>query len=311
LKKEKKMADVNVIEIFELDDMAFREYMQGALEDFRETGTCPQFIFSATVFESISPATVVHALSSFLALFLECRRLYFKLPLSKQLSGFLRHILQDFNCSETASNLIFFSAAPVVVGDSFEDMFLRIEDRIVMCRKNRERTLSKKSVKPNVIGVSLDQLREDDELMEYSRALGAPPADFLAEFERDLHKSVCYAEENDILAWYLDEIPLDESRYLRYIGAVTAQRLRDARAHLGRGCPLAAVVSVADLKQVVEYADTNRQAVGLGHLEMAPIAATLLEMGYAGYVSAEVLPLPDAATASARTLESFRRWFPR
>jgi sugar phosphate isomerase/epimerase len=61
----------------------------------------------------------------------------------------------------------------------------------------------------------------------------------------------------------------------------------------------------------VHFADTNRRAVGLGHLEMAPIAATLLEMGYAGYVSAEVLPLPDAATASARTLESFRRWFPR
>ncbi len=61
----------------------------------------------------------------------------------------------------------------------------------------------------------------------------------------------------------------------------------------------------------VHFADTNRRAVGLGHLDVAPIAATLREMGYSGYVSAEVLPLPDAATASARTLESFRRWFPR
>jgi sugar phosphate isomerase/epimerase len=61
----------------------------------------------------------------------------------------------------------------------------------------------------------------------------------------------------------------------------------------------------------VHFADTNRRAVGLGHLDVGPIAEALREIGYAGYVSAEVLPLPDAATAARQTMTSFQRWFPR
>jgi sugar phosphate isomerase/epimerase len=61
----------------------------------------------------------------------------------------------------------------------------------------------------------------------------------------------------------------------------------------------------------VHFADTNRRAVGLGHLDVGPIAEALREIGYAGYVSAEVLPLPDAATAARQTMTSFQRWCPR
>lgn len=61
----------------------------------------------------------------------------------------------------------------------------------------------------------------------------------------------------------------------------------------------------------VHFADSNRQAVGFGHTSMEPIARSLLDLGYAGYLSAEVFPRPDADTAARMTLESFRRWFPR
>ena len=61
----------------------------------------------------------------------------------------------------------------------------------------------------------------------------------------------------------------------------------------------------------VHFADTNRRAIGLGHLDVAPVAEALRGMGYDGYVSAEVLPLPDAATASSATMAAFRRFFPR
>jgi len=60
----------------------------------------------------------------------------------------------------------------------------------------------------------------------------------------------------------------------------------------------------------VHFADSNRRAVGLGHLDVAPIADALREMDYRGYLSAEVFPLPDSATAAATTLASFRKWFP-
>jgi sugar phosphate isomerase/epimerase len=73
----------------------------------------------------------------------------------------------------------------------------------------------------------------------------------------------------------------------------------------------------ATLRQVaprlghVHFADTNRHAIGFGHLDVAPIAAALKETGYTGYASAEVLPLPDGDTAAKQTMESFRKWFPR
>jgi sugar phosphate isomerase/epimerase len=61
----------------------------------------------------------------------------------------------------------------------------------------------------------------------------------------------------------------------------------------------------------VHFADTNRRAIGMGHLDVAPIAAALRASGYEGYVSAEVLPLPDPAAAATQTMDSFRKWFPR
>lgn len=59
----------------------------------------------------------------------------------------------------------------------------------------------------------------------------------------------------------------------------------------------------------VHFADSNRHAIGLGHTDMAPIAAALREIGYAGFVSAEILPLPDSEAAARKTVESFRRFF--
>jgi sugar phosphate isomerase/epimerase len=59
----------------------------------------------------------------------------------------------------------------------------------------------------------------------------------------------------------------------------------------------------------IHFADSNRRAIGLGHTDMAPIAAALKEIGYQGYISAEVQPLPDAETAARETIASYRRWF--
>jgi sugar phosphate isomerase/epimerase len=58
----------------------------------------------------------------------------------------------------------------------------------------------------------------------------------------------------------------------------------------------------------VHFVDSNRQAMGWGHMDMTPIVAALREIKYAGYLSAEVLPLPDSVSAARQTMESFRRW---
>ncbi len=59
----------------------------------------------------------------------------------------------------------------------------------------------------------------------------------------------------------------------------------------------------------IHFADTNRRAVGSGHLDVAPIVAALKDIRYDGFISAEVLPTPDGETAARQTIESFRKWF--
>lgn len=58
----------------------------------------------------------------------------------------------------------------------------------------------------------------------------------------------------------------------------------------------------------VHFADSNRRAAGMGHTDFAPVISALKEVGYAGYLSAEILPLPDPDAAAGRTIDSFRKF---
>ena len=71
----------------------------------------------------------------------------------------------------------------------------------------------------------------------------------------------------------------------------------------------AALRQAGDKLGHVHFADSNRQAVGFGHTDIAPIAQALRDIGYQGYASAEILPLPDSDTAARQFMTSFRHWF--
>jgi sugar phosphate isomerase/epimerase len=58
----------------------------------------------------------------------------------------------------------------------------------------------------------------------------------------------------------------------------------------------------------VHFADSNRRAVGFGHTPMPPIIGALRRIGYDGYLSAEVLPLPDSHEAARQTIKSFQQF---
>ncbi|MCC7376725.1 MAG: sugar phosphate isomerase/epimerase [Verrucomicrobiales bacterium] len=66
----------------------------------------------------------------------------------------------------------------------------------------------------------------------------------------------------------------------------------------------------ADAIGHVHFADSNRLAMGLGHTDFVSAAAALREIGYKGYLSAEVFPKPSSEEAARQTVESFRRCFP-
>ena len=57
----------------------------------------------------------------------------------------------------------------------------------------------------------------------------------------------------------------------------------------------------------VHTADSNRWYPGAGHVDFAAVVRTLRDLGYAGWLSAEILPRPDPATATARAVEHLRQ----
>ncbi len=56
----------------------------------------------------------------------------------------------------------------------------------------------------------------------------------------------------------------------------------------------------------VHVADSNRWAPGAGHTDFARVTAVLREMKYAGWVSAEILPLPDARRAAEQAIQTIK-----
>ncbi|MCE9610010.1 MAG: sugar phosphate isomerase/epimerase [Chthoniobacter sp.] len=57
----------------------------------------------------------------------------------------------------------------------------------------------------------------------------------------------------------------------------------------------------------VHFADSNRRAIGFGHTDIRAVHAALDKTGYRGFLSAEILPLPDAPTAARETIRSFEK----
>ena len=88
--------------------------------------------------------------------------------------------------------------------------------------------------------------------------------------------------ENIVLLADLFHMNIEESN--------VAQAILDAGKHTGH----------------VHYADSNRQAMGFGHTDPSPIITALKEVGYEGYLSAEVFPLPDANQCAAREIKAIK-----
>lgn len=59
----------------------------------------------------------------------------------------------------------------------------------------------------------------------------------------------------------------------------------------------------------IHFSDSNRHAVGMGHIAMDEIAHVLKNIHYSGYLSAEVFALPDTDSAARQTMQTFTKYF--
>ncbi len=58
----------------------------------------------------------------------------------------------------------------------------------------------------------------------------------------------------------------------------------------------------------IHFADSNRKAPGLGHINFTELLQTIKHIRYSGYICAEILPIPDSATAAKLAMEFFRSY---
>ena len=68
----------------------------------------------------------------------------------------------------------------------------------------------------------------------------------------------------------------------------------------------AALVAVGERVGHVHWADSNRRAMGMGHTDPRPIVAALRSIGYTGFLSAEIFPLPTPLDAARQSVDSIR-----
>jgi sugar phosphate isomerase/epimerase len=66
------------------------------------------------------------------------------------------------------------------------------------------------------------------------------------------------------------------------------------------------IESAAGLIGYVHFADSNRWAPGSGHIDFENILSSLERVGYNGYISLEILPLPDPDSAAMKGMETIR-----
>jgi len=59
----------------------------------------------------------------------------------------------------------------------------------------------------------------------------------------------------------------------------------------------------------VHYSDSNRLAPGMGHFNFVKMTEVLKEINYSGYISAEILSVPNSYTAAKQTIDSMKFYF--
>jgi sugar phosphate isomerase/epimerase len=99
---------------------------------------------------------------------------------------------------------------------------------------------------------------------------------------------------------------LDGLAFIKEIDHPSVRLLLDAYHMTLEGeDPCAAIRHASDRLGYIHFADTDRLPPGQGQIDFAAIMTTLADIGYSGFITAEILPTPDDATALAQTGKYF------
>ena len=138
----------------------------------------------------------------------------------------------------------------------------------------------------------------------------------LAWLTEALHATDARAAENDVKFIY-EPLNRYETNQFNHLSTAAAYLIEHGLSHtvlladlfhmnIEEADPGQAIRDAGSRVGHVHFADSNRQAVGFGHTEMSSILSALEEIGYDGYLSAEIFPLPSPEAAAEQTIKSFR-----
>lgn len=94
---------------------------------------------------------------------------------------------------------------------------------------------------------------------------------------------------------------------IKRIGAANIGLLADTfHMNIEEGSMAEAIRAAGPRLRHVHLSDSNRQPPGDGHIDFEPVIDVLREQRYSGYVSAEVVGVPDSWSAAERSISYFR-----
>jgi sugar phosphate isomerase/epimerase len=159
---------------------------------------------------------------------------------------------------------------------------------------------------PAILG-SMQGRWEGDVTREQALLWLGEALDDLGEYAEKLGQVFLYEPLNRYETNLLHRTP-DAAAWLRTLQTKNVRILADL-FHMNIEEPdlAAALREAGPLVGHIHFADSNRRAIGFGHTATAPIIDALRDIHYTGYLSAEILPLPDAHAAAQQTIESFRQ----
>ncbi len=98
----------------------------------------------------------------------------------------------------------------------------------------------------------------------------------------------------------------DVTEFLAASGIASVKILADLfHMNIEEASIAGALEAAGDFIGHIHFADSNRRAIGMGHTEVEHVVSALRRIGFQGYLSGELLPLPDSQTAARQTLASF------
>ncbi len=139
---------------------------------------------------------------------------------------------------------------------------------------------------------------------QYHRAVAAVRR--YAEYARSLDVSLVVEPINRYETNYLNTID-EAARFISEVDAVNLGLLPDTfHMNIEEVSLAESLRSAGDSVLHVQLTDSNRLAAGQGHIDFLELVEVLREFDYRGYLSAEILPLPDSRTAARQAIEFFR-----